>query len=160
MASLPLICALASLAGWLNGEPMKPLSWWAYPVLAAAYTLIVFIGYVAPNAGPQIFSPQNTRKRSTVIGVHCAFLAIFLGAIWIAYRNLALMPAWLTERALTVPLRHSFGKASLLEILFLFLLVILRLIEMPCIYAEGSSRPVERTFENPSAPRRMNPPGD
>ena len=150
--------ALASITSWIGGDPMKPLSWWAYPILVAAYTLIIFIGYVAPNAGPQILSQQNTRKRSTVIGVHCAFLAVFLGAIWIACRNLALMPAWLTERALTVPLRHSFGKASLLEILILVLLVILWMIEMPCIYAE-SKTPHTGAFENPSAPRWMNPPG-
>jgi hypothetical protein len=153
------ICSLASMADWISGEPMQPLSWWVYPILAAAYTLIIFIGYVAPDAGPQILSLQNARKRSTIIGVHCAFLAVFLGTIWMACRNLALMPAWLTERALTVPLRHSFGKASLLEILFLFLLLILRMIEMPCIYAE-SKTPHAGTFENPSAPRWMNPPGD
>jgi hypothetical protein len=151
--------ALVAFADWISGDPMKPYTWLEYLAIAAIYTLMVFVGYLAPKAGPQILSPQNTRKRSTVVGVHCAFLAVFLGTIWSACRNLALMPAWLTARGLISPTRHGIHKVSLLELLFMALLVVLWMIEMPCIYAE-SKTPHAGTFENPSAPRWMNPPGD
>jgi hypothetical protein len=149
--------ALASLTGWVSGEPMQPFSWLIYFGFAAIYTAAIFIGYFV--ASPRVFSPQNIRKRSTVVAVHCAFVAVLLGAIWLACRNLASMPTWLTEKGFMVPTKHHFAMVSLLDILFFLLAVILRMIEMPCIYAE-SKTPHAGTFENPSAPRWMNPPGD
>jgi len=148
--------ALASIADWISGEPMKPYTWLGYLFLATIYTLTIYIGSLDPKAMAQIFTPKNTRKRSTVIGVHCSFLAVFLGTVWIACKNLALMPAWLTTRGFMMPTRHSFQKVSLLEILFLLLLVILWRIEMPCVYAESKTSHAG-TFENPSAPRWMDP---
>jgi hypothetical protein len=134
------------MTDWISGEPMQPLSWLIYLGFAAIYTLAIFVGYFV--ASPQIFSPQNTRKRSTIVGVHCAFVAVLLGAIWLACRNLALMPTWLTVKGFTVPTKHQFARVSLLEILFFLLAVILRMIEMPCIYAE-SKTPHAGTLENP-----------
>lgn len=136
---------------------MKPFSWLIYLGFASVYTLAIYGGYFV--ASPQILSQQNTRKRSTVVGVHCAFVAVLLGVIWLACRNLALMPTWLTDKGFTVPTKHRFAMVSLLEILFFLLAVILRMIEMPCIYAEFKT-PHAGTFANPSAPRWMNPPGD
>jgi hypothetical protein len=157
MAALVGTGALAPFAGWISGKPMQPYTWLAYLFFATIYTLTVYIGSPDPKSIALIFTPNNARKRPIIIGVHSAFLAAYLGVIWIACRNLALMPAWLTVRGFMMPTRHSFQKVSLLEILFLLLLVIFWRIEMPCVYKE-SERPRTGTFENPSAPRRMNPP--
>jgi hypothetical protein len=158
MVSLIGTYALATPTDWISGEPMKPYTWLGYLFFATIYTLTIYIGSLDPKSTAQIFTPKNTRKRSIIIGVHSVFLAAFLGVIWIACKNLALMPAWLTVRGFMMPTRHSFQKVSLLEILFLLLLVILWRIEMPCVYAE-SKTPRTATFENPSVPRWMNPQG-
>ncbi|MFZ0339262.1 MAG: hypothetical protein WAL45_14605 [Terracidiphilus sp.] len=159
MAAVIGTYALAGFAGWISGEPMKPYTWLGYLFFATIYTLTIYIGSPDPKSVALIFTRKNTRKRSIIIGVHSLFLATYLGVVWTACKNLALMPAWLTVRGFMMPTRHSFQRVSLLEIFFLLLLVILWRIEMPCVYAEAKT-PRTGTFENPSAPRWMNPPGD
>ncbi len=86
-----------------------------------------------------------------IVGVHVVFLAVFLGCMWMVSSHLAQLPVWIKAKDLMSPARHGGVNVSLLELLLAVVAVILRTVELPCVYAESkTSGPI--AYENPSAP--------
>ena len=125
-------------------------------MIGAIYTATVFAGQFAPQRLPVIFSERNSRPLSVILCAHLGFLTIFLGAIWFACSNLASMPEWLVVRGFILPGRHGYHRVSLLDLVFLILLLVLWAIELRCIYEESkTSGP--HTYQNPGAPKQVDP---
>jgi hypothetical protein len=152
-----LVCLLMlNTAFLISGAPMTPYPWWQYPIIGLIYTATVFAGQFAPQRLPVVFSKQNSRTLSVILLGHAGFLAVFLGSIWIACSNLSSMPDWFIARGFIIPSRHGIHRVSLLDLVFLILLLVLWAIELRCIYAEAKTDGPQ-TYKNPAVTNSMGP---
>lgn len=77
-------------------EVLQYFSWWAYALVAAAYSAFVFSGELSKE-GPVIFSKQNARSVSQVLVTHGAFLVILLCFLRLTSYFVLALPHWMND---------------------------------------------------------------
>jgi hypothetical protein len=113
-------------------NPFQHYAWLIYAIIAFVYTMFEF-GISFTKFSTLIFSERNSRKHSTVIGIHIAFLAILMGFVWFAFyfyeSRYNSLPDWLTER------RGRGG--SWYEIFCILVILLIGVIERQWIYVRS-----------------------
>jgi hypothetical protein len=111
-------------------DPLQQFSWSTFAAAGVFYSALQFSGVIYKE-GALIFTTQNAKPLSAILTVHFQFLTLLLGLMWIAPFVYPHLSGWLTD---TVG-RHGSG----FDILFVFLMAVMHLIERRWIYLESES---------------------
>lgn len=124
-------------------EILQYFSCWAYLLVAAAYSALVFSGELSKD-GPVIFSNQNARSVPQVALAHGAFLIVLLCFLRLASFIVSALPNWMTN-TFNAGRRGGF---SIADFLFVAVSSIMVLIERKRLCVQSKN-----DFADPRDPR-------
>jgi len=119
--------------GILIYAPFESFGWPNYLVFGSVFTALLFNDDLFKD-GVRIFSKQNARSSSAIIQIHLAFLTILLGFMKLAPWIKPSLPDWLTDT-----FRARGLEVSIFDILFIFAMIGMHLIERRWLYAESAT---------------------
>ena len=119
--------------GVLIYAPFQSFEWPNYLVFGAVFTALLFSDELFED-GIRIFSKQNARSSSAIIQIHLAFLAILLGFMKLSPCIKPSLPNWLTDT-----FRARGLEVSIFDILFIFAMIGMHLIERRWLYVESAT---------------------
>jgi hypothetical protein len=125
------LSVISMVQGIDSQEDLQYFSWWAYFLVAAAYSAFVFSGELSKD-GPVIFSKENARSVPQVAVAHGAFLIVLLCFLRLTSYIVPALPNWMTD---TFNAGRR-GRISIADILFVVASSIMVLIERKQLYVQ------------------------